>query len=214
MRFRRVESSSSSNSRVRFSEFKLLSAPNCGLPFDLALMPSIPCPYISARRPFRVACGLVMDWLVDAPLPPVDSSAPHATLVPDSVAPIFIPFSPPSSFFIPLLHPPFALKTGGARPRNARPCRIIDTRPYTTDKIDFLFGIQFRLSRIRTIVRRRREKKKKRPDRYDTRQIGSFLTWKIRLINSYPPRNIAALRGNYPHDPLFYHSCLFYRAID
>lgn len=116
LRLRRVESSSSSNSRVRFSEFKLLSAPNCGLPFDLALMPSIPCPYISARRPFRVACGLVMDWLVDAPLPPVDSSAPHATLVPDSVAPIFIPFSPPSS---PLPPPSFRIKNGRrARPRN------------------------------------------------------------------------------------------------
>lgn len=202
MRFRRVESSSSSNSRVRFSEFKLLSTPNCGLPFDLALMPSIPCPYISARRPFRVACGLVMDWLVDAPLPPVDSSAPHATLVPDSVAPIFIPFSPPSSFFIPLLHPPFALKTGGARPRNARPCRIIDTRPYTTDKIDFLFGIQFRLSRIRTIVRRRREKKEKktRSLRYTTNwfifnvedTVDKFIpaTEYRRVTRKLPPRSV------------------------
>lgn len=125
-----------------------------------------------------------------------------------------------SSIFPPSLHPPFALKTGGARVHEtARPCRIIDTRPYSTDKIDFLFNFasncrEFEASCVDEDGKEKKEKEKKtRSLRYMTNCfIFNVEDTVDKFITATEYRRVT--RKLRTRDPLFYHSCLFYRAID
>lgn len=131
------------------------------------------------------------------------------------------PFSSLSLLHLPpSLHPPFALKTGGARVHEtARPCRIIDTRPYSTDKIDFLFNFasncrEFEASCVDEDGKEKKEKEKKtRSLRYMT---NCFIFNVEDTVDKFIPATEyrRVTRKLRTHDPLFYHSCLFYRAID